>query len=69
MAMTDRERAFGWLVLGEGMPIKDAANVASSAPIRVVENWARRQRRAVLGFYRLLNDTMGQHPPKKANEE
>jgi hypothetical protein len=56
--MSDRERAFGWLVLGDGMSRQDAAHLAATAPIGAIEIWAKKQRRAVLGLYCVLTEAM-----------
>ena len=58
--MTDREAAYGWLVLGMGETIPEAAQIATAAPIRQIESWARKQRKALKGFAALIKKTIAE---------
>lgn len=53
--LSDREYAFGWLVLGRRMKRETAARKAATAPIHLIERWARRQRQALAGFLNMLD--------------
>ena len=56
--LSDREYAFGWLVLGLGMSRFAANNIAAVATYLQVDLWAKKQKTAIRNFRRLIIEDM-----------